>query len=604
LSTTFWNTDLNKTLVSHIRETLDPGTVIVLGGPSIDTVASEQFDLFNRLPVIDAMIPLEGELGLKNLVDKFLSDQSHLWQDPLDGVVFLSKGDIIAGNSIGQSLDLSLLPSPYLTGLMTPFMKPPFKPLVQTSRGCPYTCRFCVSGKTRPKLRTFPLDQVKEEITFIASTYRDYPHLLLFIADENFGLFERDTYIAEHIKQVSAEYHFPKSLFFYNDKKFTKTSRVILGHLANMNQIGLTSSLQSENPDTMRSIARKNLPDQDITKAIEWAASRDIDTTTELIFGMPHETRETFAAQLDRAVERGFDSIYCYNLFLMDGIQLNRPADRAKFNLKTKYRLQGPNYGDIGGRFAVEVEEVATESISFDFNDFLMIRQLNFMFYVVYVLRFYRWVFNAAASVGYRLSTIFELFLSPNCLKGASANRFKFAEDLQHAFKDELYDSKEELREIVLKRYVEAGRRPIAPTRLNLLFGTRLIYLEQTWVGEAISTALKEAGARLNIGYTSEIFDPLLELCARERIDPRAVHCPDPFPVEYDVVDWKRTKFRKPLEEFRLLSPRELSFTIPLDTMRQIDSFNREYENMSGLDYYFTALDTITPKSRFLFDVG
>ena len=55
-----------------------------------------------------------------------------------------------------------------------------------------------------------------------------------------------------------------------------------------------------------------------------------------LIFGMPHETRHGFIDLMNRSIKRGFDTVKVNNLFLMDGIELNRPDVRKKHGIKTK----------------------------------------------------------------------------------------------------------------------------------------------------------------------------------------------------------------------------------------------------------------------------
>ena len=60
---------------------------------------------------------------------------------------------------------------------MDDFMNSDNQPLIQTSRFCPYTCAFCVSGKNRGKLRGHPIEQVKEELMYVSKKYAD--HIIL-----------------------------------------------------------------------------------------------------------------------------------------------------------------------------------------------------------------------------------------------------------------------------------------------------------------------------------------------------------------------------------------------------------------------------------------
>ena len=132
---------------------------------------------------------------------------------------------------------------------------------------------FCVSGKNRGKLRGYPLEQVREELIYVAKKYADRPHMTMFLADENFGILKRDEEVAEMIKQCHIDYGFPESLFFYNDKRFTETSRKIIEILGPINHIGLALALQSENPETLKAINRRNVTEDEIVAAISWQVS-------------------------------------------------------------------------------------------------------------------------------------------------------------------------------------------------------------------------------------------------------------------------------------------------------------------------------------------
>jgi radical SAM superfamily enzyme YgiQ (UPF0313 family) len=177
LSFYYWNMALDEIVSQKLRSLYGDETTIVWGGPSIDSNHGEQERLFHRFPYVDAFTVDEGEQGFANIVAGLLADRERLWQKPLDGAIYNSGGQIVRGIPVGLSTDLSLIESPYVNGLLDPFLDGDLYPLIQTSRLCPYTCAFCVSGKNRGKLRAFPIEQVTEEIDFVARRFRDRPHL-------------------------------------------------------------------------------------------------------------------------------------------------------------------------------------------------------------------------------------------------------------------------------------------------------------------------------------------------------------------------------------------------------------------------------------------
>ena len=105
---------------------------------------------------------------------------------------------------------------------------------------------------------------------------------------------------------------------------------------------------------------------------------------------------------MDKCLWQGFDEISCTHLLLFDGIEMNRPEFRKKYDLKTKYRILQNRYqffksvhsGKPKETFVAEYEEVVVSSNSFTYEDFLEARYLNFMFYTVFSLNFYKWFFQ------------------------------------------------------------------------------------------------------------------------------------------------------------------------------------------------------------------
>ncbi|TRZ47108.1 radical SAM protein, partial [bacterium] len=489
LSLYYWNKSLDKIVVEKLRQLYGDSVVIILGGPCVDTDKQEQRIILQRFSKVNAVVENEGELGFANIVHKYLSNHNNLWEKPIDGCSFLRREELIKGGPVGLTLDLEKLGSPYLNSFMEQFINKDFLPLLQTSRGCPYTCTFCVSGKNRCVLRKFPLEQIREEIVYLAKRYANRPSFTLFITDENFGIFPRDVVIAEYIKKSSAKLGYPKQVFFYNDKKFNATSRKIIEKLGNINQLGLAIAVQSSNLATLESIKRNNMSSDDIGQAIAWARQNNIPTTTEMIFGLPCESLKSFLALLEHSAKKGFDSILCHNLFLMDGIELNRQSMREKYGLKTKYRPLASSYGKVGEGFSVESEEVVVESKTFSFKDFLIIRNINFIFYSIYALSFYKWFFNALIRLDLPFIDFLHRFVYPDRSYKWPKEYLEFIDDLKKAFLGELYSSTDELEANISKIY-EENNDVVSPSRLNVYYGARLIFVEK-WISNVLETHLE-----------------------------------------------------------------------------------------------------------------
>ncbi len=80
-----------------------------------------------------------------------------------------------------ERLELSTVPSPFLNGLLDEFLHDErLAPIIETNRGCPYNCSFCVWGQaTLTKLRKFDLNTVVDEIHYISKETKNPTKFIL-----------------------------------------------------------------------------------------------------------------------------------------------------------------------------------------------------------------------------------------------------------------------------------------------------------------------------------------------------------------------------------------------------------------------------------------
>lgn len=192
----YWNQNLNYYVVNKLRQQYGDSVITVFGGPSVDSIAVEHHKLLKKFSEVDVFVEGEGEAGFASLVGKVLAGKQTLYQSPIDCSFFSKENGYVKGFNTSTKLDLSEVPSPYLTGFLDEFLKLSYFPLLQATRTCPYQCTFCVSGKDRSKLRAFPLEQVKQEIDYIAHWNKDRPHIMLNLAELNFGINKQDPELA------------------------------------------------------------------------------------------------------------------------------------------------------------------------------------------------------------------------------------------------------------------------------------------------------------------------------------------------------------------------------------------------------------------------
>lgn len=288
-----WNARLSCAFARRIKAQ-HPGTVVIMGGPNYPVDASEQGTYLKAHPEIDFFIDGEGELPFVALFEAlqdvdFNAGRLRQTGAHLGGVHYIVDGEFINGGQVARILDLDgTLPSPYTTGLLDEFFDEKLSPMVQTSRGCPYSCTFCHDGIAyMNKTRAFSPGRVQEELAYIETRVRT---ATLQLADLNWGMFPADLQTAHLIAETRRRSGWPRNVMTATAKnqkdRIVEMSRVLGDAL----QIG--ASVQSTDPDVLRLIKRTNISQDAIVKMSKGATGSRTGSFTEIILALPGDTRE------------------------------------------------------------------------------------------------------------------------------------------------------------------------------------------------------------------------------------------------------------------------------------------------------------------------
>jgi radical SAM superfamily enzyme YgiQ (UPF0313 family) len=270
-----WNWEYNKLLASKIKEKF-PECKIIFGGPSVTDKPFEKL-FFQKHRYVDSIVNGEGEHAFKDILDCYLRG------DPLKKVYTQVRID-----------DLNLIPSPYLTGVFDDIVKNnpevTWQFLLETNRGCPFACTFCDwGGTTYGKVKKFDLDRIIAEVKWAS----DHKCSYLNICDANYGMFrERDKEIAEIIIKFKNETGYPQTIAATWNKNLNKDVVDIARILGSR---GLTVALQSLDEKVLEEIKRTNMGVNNLTELFSLCSRENIPIYSELIIGLPYETKETWS---------------------------------------------------------------------------------------------------------------------------------------------------------------------------------------------------------------------------------------------------------------------------------------------------------------------
>lgn len=379
-----WNSNLNLKVIEEAKRA-NPNIISVLGGPQFDATNQGWIkSFFCARPQIDFHIEREGEATFSELVENLLDSGVDVYRQevskwPATLFSYDHESESVLSNPVGafERMDLSNIPSPYLDGSMDKFLDDEFlAPIIETNRGCPYSCSFCAWGSaTQSKVRQFPVDVVLDEIKYVANRSKN-PQKLLYLADANFGILKRDEEIATAIADSAFNQEFPNQTYVYFAKN--TNDRVVKVAELMKTVTSMSMSKQSVNDNVLANINRKNIPHEQYDKLALECEKRGITTFSELIYGLPGETYDSFVKGVIRTV-RQKAKVAIYPMLLIEGAENHTQEHRDEFGIKTKYRVLPRYISTMPGLRTLEYEEVAVENDALPFEDWLKIREFHFL---------------------------------------------------------------------------------------------------------------------------------------------------------------------------------------------------------------------------------
>lgn len=309
-STYIWN----KNAVLFLGEKLkrETGATILLGGPEVSYNAREMLEKYS---FVDYIVAGEGEEPLA----KFFAGEK---LENIEGFCYKKQGDVVVKEPYVSKNDP---PNPYtetyfehLNGRIT---------YIETSRGCPYRCAFCLSGRCGG-VRFFEIDEAKKNIILLANSGTQTVKFVdrTFNADRKRAR-ELFSFIIENY-----EANIPKGVCFHfeiegellDEKTFELLKRAPKGLF--QFEIGL----QSFNEQTLKDINRRtnlSLLCENIERIISLG---NIHTHIDLIIGLPYEDMISFKDSFNKAYSLKPHMLQVGFLKLLHGADMREDKERYK----------------------------------------------------------------------------------------------------------------------------------------------------------------------------------------------------------------------------------------------------------------------------------
>lgn len=262
-----WNTDEMLRHAENLKKLL-PASTVILGGPEI---SYRSCDFLSKNAYIDHIIRGEGEITLTQTICQILSGKKP--EKELMGKLYTG------------------FPS---DGTHYERFPPRKGSLVyyETSRGCPYTCGYCVSGIKDRGHCSIECKSVDDSISGLLAFERYDSIKIVKLVDRTFNYDRKralSIWKALSDDRFTKKYHFEICAELIDDETIEFLSGVPAGKF--QFEIGI----QSTNPKTLAACGRKT----DIRRTLDNTARLyfpgNIAIHADLIAGLPHEDYESFA---------------------------------------------------------------------------------------------------------------------------------------------------------------------------------------------------------------------------------------------------------------------------------------------------------------------
>lgn len=327
--TYIWNVQAVLELAERIKSH-QPSVQIVLGGPEVSYRAEQ---VLQKYPFVDFVISGEGEYPFATLLNALQAgDKCSLAK--IDGLCFRKAEDLhVSAPYIGTGDPVSPYCDEYFDALNGRIA------YLETSRGCPYNCAFCLSGRCGT-VRFFSLETAKENILRLANSGAKTVKFVdrTFNADKK-RAYEIFSFILSHYGKEIPDgvcFHFEIAGDILND------ALIDLLATAPKGAIQLEIGLQSFNETTLACIHRKT-DTQKLLRNIERLISpRNIHIHIDLIAGLPYEDYESFADSFNKAFALAPDMLQFGFLKLLYGAPMRENPEEypCTFSEVPPYEVQ------------------------------------------------------------------------------------------------------------------------------------------------------------------------------------------------------------------------------------------------------------------------
>ena len=302
-----WNREINYTIAKIIKKK-NPNCIIIAGGPDPDS-EDNPHTFLNKYPLIDIIVKRDADYSFP-LVMQEIVNETYNYKD-ITGLYINGIGDTgpvhycdIPHGSVYSTY------SDVFTEIAIEIENNNKKPVqvVESDRGCPYSCAFCYRGRyDNKKTYQIPLEYVYEDIEWGGKNRVRY----VDIGNSNWGRYKRDTDVAKKLIDVKRKYGYPKLVFYSGSKTNSKNMADVLMILNEEKMLQQHAiALQTTNKNALEAAKRVNMSNDDYLYLAQIASERNIPGGTQFIMGCPGDNYDGVKQTCSDVMDMGLVDIF------------------------------------------------------------------------------------------------------------------------------------------------------------------------------------------------------------------------------------------------------------------------------------------------------
>lgn len=309
-----WNIEQTLELVKVLKAA-KPDLHVVLAGPEVSFDPKEYLQ-----QGVDAVVQGEGEYAIWEYLTKINNGEeakvAGIYSEINPEIHYIKADikDVQALEPYFLDFDIADLDKRYL--------------YFETSRGCPYSCSYCLSS-TDNAVRLFDEDVIIKQLAKIAKSNIKQVKLL----DRTFNVApQRALRIARYMNE-----HCPNQIFQFEIVAETLSDELLefFTKEADKDRFRFEIGVQSFNPEALKAVGRIQ-NNKRLKEVIKLFQDADLTMHVDLIAGLPHEDYASFARSFDELYSLNPEEIQLGVLKLLKGTSLRLRAKLNKFEFESQ----------------------------------------------------------------------------------------------------------------------------------------------------------------------------------------------------------------------------------------------------------------------------